>query len=83
MADDVVFQQLSQAPEVSGAFAMSTDGVVQCFSGDFGDGMADMYAPVILSMLMDVKGVLDTRPVAGRGNSLIKTSETMKRIVCK
>jgi hypothetical protein len=80
---DSVFDRLATSPNALGAFSMDVEGNVQLFSGDFGDGLADMYAPVILSMLMDVKGVLDTRPVAGRVSGFNKTPELLKRVVCK
>jgi hypothetical protein len=76
-SSDPIFQQLSSAADLLGLFSMTTEGEVIESLGEFQDQSAELHAPVILHILLDAKGVLDSAPFsrASRG------TEPMKRIV--
>lgn len=60
---DPIFQQLAAADGLLGAFSMTKDGRVISSIGDFTGESADLHAPVILSILLDTKLTLDTKPI--------------------
>lgn len=75
---DPIFQQLITADGLLGAFSMTKDGRVISSIGDFTGESADLHAPVILSILLDTKLTLDTKPltrsVTNTNTGLINTN---------
>jgi len=77
VSKDPIFQQLSGAVDLLGLFSMNQNADVLESIGEFAGQSAELHAPVIHSILLDAKGVLDTSPFVkgARGR------EPMKRIV--
>ncbi len=80
--EDVLFQRIVESESTLGVMAMSLDGQVLLSQGELQSPVANSLAPAIRSILVDVKGILDTTPSSTK-SSLVKSTENLRRVAGK